>query len=173
MAEQKTPVRRNPAAKVVSGRLVVGIDPDLVKSGVAVVDGGQLTSLQALAFPDLLLYARQLVACAALFVVEDVEHDKTTYHRARTNTRTHAAIAQKVGQVKGVARVLVECLRHMGADVQLVKPLQGPAKRQAKADAEYFNRITGWSGRSNADTRDAALLALYGVKSPNTFNVML
>ena len=52
----------------------------------------------------------------------------------------------------------------MGADVQLVKPLQGPAKRQAKADAEYFNRITGWAGRSNSDTRDAALLALYGVK---------
>lgn len=166
MAEQ-TPVKqfRAPVPKVVPGRLVVGIDPDLVKSGVGLVRDGRLISLHALAFPDLLDYARELVDSNALFIVEDVEHDKTTYHRARTNNRAHARIAQNVGQVKGVARVLVECLKHIGADVQQIKPLTGPTKRKAKEDAEYFNRITGWPGRSNADTRDAALMALYGLKT--------
>ena len=163
MAEQTQVKQRGPAPKVVPGRLVVGIDPDLVKSGIALVRDGRLVELYALGFPHLLEYARQLVDGNALFVVEDVEHDSTTYHRARTNNRAHARIAQNVGQVKGVARVLVECLQHMGADVQQIKPLSGPTKRRAKTDAEYFKKITGWPGRSNADTRDAALLALYGL----------
>ena len=148
---------------VVSDRLVVGIDPDLVKSGVASANAGEINDLQALTFPDLLKYARQRIEEGALFVVEDVEADKTTYHRANTNGRQHARIAQNVGQVKGVARVLVECLEDMGAEVVQVKPLRGPIKK-AKTDRMYFNRVTGWTGSSNEDKRDAALLALFGVR---------
>lgn len=138
---------------------VIGIDPDLRKSGVALVVGGKLLELSALPFPELLELARTEQS-GTVFVVEDVEHDKTTYHRARTNARQHARIAQNVGQVKGVARVLVECLEHMGCTVVQMKPLTGVVKARAKADAAYFNQITGWQKRSNADMRDAAMLAL-------------
>ena len=37
-------------------RLVVGIDPDLVKSGVAVARGGSLVYIDALSFPELLRF---------------------------------------------------------------------------------------------------------------------
>lgn len=150
------------AAKATSTatRLLVGIDPDLTKSGIALVQNSKVLDLMALSFPDLLETAKTLVSQGALFVVEDVEYDKTTYHRANTNVKKHAKIAQNVGQVKGVARVLVECLLHMGADVVQIKPLTGPIKRKAKEDAAYFNRITGWEKSSNADKRDAAMLAL-------------
>jgi len=154
--------QRLPKPVVVSGRLVVGIDPDLVKSGVAEVYDGKVMDMKALSFPDLLDWAVGKVFVGALFVVEDVEADATTYHRSGTNGRQHARIAQNVGQVKGVARVLVECLESMGADVVQVKPLRGPIKK-AKADRVYFNRVTGWAGSSNEDKRDAALLALFGV----------
>lgn len=137
---------------------IVGIDPDLTKSGVAVVEEGQLSELMALAFPKLLDFAREQEN--VVFVVENVEHDKTTYHRKGTNTRQHARIAQNVGQVKGVARVLIECLESFGCDVVKIKPLTGPVKRRAKKEAAYFNQITGWSGRTNADMRDAGLIAL-------------
>jgi hypothetical protein len=30
------------------------------------------------------------------------------------------------------------------------------------ADAKFFNQLTGWTGSSNEDKRDAGLLALYG-----------
>lgn len=155
--------RKLPKPVVPGGRLVVGIDPDLVKCGTAEAKAGLLVDIRSRTFPELLTWAGMLVAEGALFVVEDVETDKTTYHRAKTNARQHARIAQNVGQVKGVARVLVECLEAMGADVAQVSPLKGTTKRQAKTDAAFFNRLTGWSGRSNSDTRDAALLALYGV----------
>ncbi|MEH6451143.1 MAG: hypothetical protein V7765_20935 [Oleispira sp.] len=71
-------------------------------------------------------------------------------------------IAQNVGQVKGVKRVLVECLLHEGIPVRLVKPLKGIYKKKAKADAKFFNQLTGWTGSSNEDKRDAGLLALNG-----------
>jgi hypothetical protein len=155
-------VERKMPKPVASDRLVIGIDPDLVKSGVASVERGELKFLWALRFPQLLEYARHRIAEGALFVVEDVEHDKTTYHRGGTNNRQHAKISQNVGQVKGVARVLVECLIDMGADVVQVKPLKGTVKR-AKDDKVFFNQLTGWSGNSNEDKRDAALLALFAV----------
>lgn len=143
-------------------RLVVGIDPDLVKSGVAITRAGGLVHLDALSFPDLLEFVRELLPEQPLIIVEEVEADKTTYHRPGTNVRQHGRIAQNVGQVKGVKRVLVECLQSMGVDVVLVKPLNGPVKKRAKGDAEYFNKVTGWTGRTNEDKRDAAMLALWG-----------
>lgn len=143
-------------------RLVVGIDPDLVKSGVAIVENGTLKKLYALTFHEIVTkLAVKLKHEGATVIVEDVETDSTTYHRGGTNARQHARIAQNVGQVKGVKRLLVECLIAEGVNVEQVKPLRGPIKR-AKSDAGYFNKITGWTGRTNEDKRDAALLALWG-----------
>lgn len=139
-------------------QILIGIDPDLTKSGVALVQNGKLTHLLALPFPQLLVFAQQHKN--AIFVVENVEHDKTTYRRANTNQRQHARIAQNVGQVKGVARVLIQCLESFGCQVVTIKPLTGAVKRHAKTNANYFNKLTGWQGRTNQDKRDAALIAL-------------
>lgn len=144
--------------------VVIGIDPDLVKSGVAEVVDGEIVKLHALAFPQLIEFAKlQHESHKQIeFIVEEVEADKTTYQRAGTNQHQMRKIAQNVGQVKGVKRVLVECLLHEGIPVRLVKPLKGHYKKKAKADAKFFNQLTGWAGSSNEDKRDAGLLALYG-----------
>lgn len=145
--------------------LVIGIDPDLVKSGVAVSFNGSLSQLYALSFPELLEFAKAKHVehgNRVEFIVEEVEADKTTYNRKKTNEHQMRKIAQNVGQVKAVKRVLVECLQHEGIPVRLVRPLRGEYKKQAKNDAKYFNRITGWTSGSNQDKRDAALLALFG-----------
>lgn len=140
---------------------IIGIDPDLTKSGMALVVDGKLIDVKALPFPELVELAKLERLSGSIFVVEDVEYDKTTYHRAGTNARQHTRIAQNVGQVKGVARVLIQCLEYYGCNVVKINPLTGPIKRKAKTEAEYFNKITGWQGRTNSDTRDAALIALH------------
>ena len=145
--------------------LVIGIDPDLVKSGVAESIDGKLYQLHALSFPELIEFAKRIHKTEAdlvEFIVEEVEVDKTTYQRLGTNQHQMRKIAQNVGQVKGVKRVLVECLLHAGIPVRLVKPLKGTYKKKAKADAKFFNQLTGWTGSSNEDKRDAGLLALFG-----------
>ena len=151
MAEPSTSKKRS--------NIKIGIDPDLVKSGVALVRDGKLMELHTLAFPQLLEFA-QAFKESAVFIVEDVEYDKTTYFRPGANAATMRNIAQKVGMVKGTARQLVHCLEYMGCTVKKINPLRGPVKKKAKKDAAYFNKTFGWAGGSNEDKRDAAMLAL-------------
>lgn len=138
----------------------IGIDPDLVKSGVAVAVDDKLITLDAMSFFDLIRFIDEHKH-KARFVLEDVEADKATYHRRGTSQATMRAIAQKVGMVKAICRLLSDYLEGAGADYVKVRPLQGAVKK-AKRDAAFFNRLTGWEGRTNEDKRDAALLALYG-----------
>lgn len=139
----------------------IGIDPDLDKSGVAYVDGNILVSLGGYTFFDMLALIDQNLS--AHFVIEDVEFNKPVFARHGTNPAVREKIAQNIGMVKAVARLLIMYLEREGVKFTKVPPLRGTVK-QAKTDAKLFNRLTGWTGRSNADNRDAALLALYGVK---------
>lgn len=140
-------------------KLIIGIDPDLVKSGVAVTESQKILTLDAMRFFELCRFIDEHKH-QAVFHLENVEHNRTVYQR-NTNQAGMRKIAQNVGQVKAIGRLLVEYLDGAGAEYKLIKPLVGHVKR-AKKDAEFFNRLTGWTGKSNEDKRDAALLALYG-----------
>ncbi|WP_028471307.1 hypothetical protein [Neptunomonas japonica] len=139
---------------------IIGIDPDLEKSGVATVLDNKIVALDAMSFFELITFINEHIRVAR-FVVEDVEHDKATYYRPGTTQAGMRKIAQNVGQVKAIGRLLANYLRDSDADYILVKPLKGHLKR-AKKDSEFFNQLTGWVGRTNEDKRDAGLLALYG-----------
>lgn len=146
--------------------IVIGIDPDLVKSGVAVVEKGRVVDLHSPDLFDLMDMAMEWKALGAHFVIEDVESMRPTFPRALkggSRVAQIAKISQNVGQVKAIARVLRAYMDRIGADYTMCKPLGGTAKA-AKRNADLFRNLTGWTGRSNEDTRDAAMLALYGWK---------
>lgn len=148
----------------------VGIDPDLHKSGVATAKDGVLITLDAMTLFELVAFIDEHKH-QALFKLEDVNAIKPTFPRsvkcARTgrmkpvNQAVRDNISQKVGMVKAAGLMIQRALEEAGADFVLVKPLQGFVKR-AKDDAAFFNKLTGWVGKSNQDKRDAALIALYG-----------
>jgi len=138
---------------------VIGIDPDLVKSGVGIVENGELIDLKALPLFELVDFIK--ANQDALFVLEDVETLKPVFNKRGVKTQqAKLKVAQNVGQVKGACRFLKEALAAAGVEFVLQRPLVGYAKK-AKKDAKFFNQITGWEGQSNEDKRDAALLALY------------
>ncbi len=139
--------------------LVVGIDPDLDKNGVAVLKDGLLAELKGLKFTALQAFIK--AHPDAVYVLEDVELNKPTFNR-NLNDKANLKVAQNVGMVKGVARLIAEFLEEQDCRYTKTRPLIGHLKH-AKKDAAYFNRLTGWEGKSNQDTRDAALLAIYGV----------
>lgn len=58
----------------------------------------------------------------------------------------------RVGRSFGVGMLLVAYLREKGHSVLEVRPTS------AKWDAETLKRLTGWGGRTNPDSRDAAKL---------------
>jgi len=141
--------------------LRIGIDPDLQASGIAIMEDGKLTDLTNLSFHQLMTF----IEChpQAIYSVEDVEALKPTFQRKKVTQAGMLKIAQNVGQVKAVGRLIVLKLEDLGLVHELIKPLRGQVKK-AKTDAKFFNQLTGWDSRSNADNRDAALLLLRYLK---------
>lgn len=153
----------------------IGIDPDINKSGVAIMVDGRLKSLESMGFHDLMDGIRGNfeyrlkptmtgdLSSNVAFYVEDVELIKTVWDRPRIRNQpdiTQPAkikIAQNVGMVKAVGRLIGQQFERCEIPFTLIPPLKGYLKR-GKKDAEFFNRLMSWSGRSNADSRDAALL---------------
>lgn len=140
--------------------VIIGIDPDLEASGLAWVRDGNLINLEKRGFLDLQALIR--AQHGVRWVLEDVEAHRPTFQRKGAGQAAMRKVAQNVGQVKAVARLIEQTLVAAGADYVKVRPLTGTNKRRAKNDAAFFNQLTGWQKSSNQDTRDAALLALYG-----------
>ena len=162
----------------------IGIDPDLTKSGVATVADGKVLQLKSMGFSELIDFVLSSAASSPCTVLlEDVDNKKPVFpkrlrqsakgqnpllayvghapNQGGSEFKINMSKAEDLGKVKATARLIKEVLEDKGIKVTLVKPLRGPIKK-AKDSSVYFNKITGWTGRSNADTRDAALIALFG-----------
>lgn len=143
--------------------IIVAIDPDLKASGVAVVSGTTIGQLKNVRFCEMLEFLAQFDKERVLVKLEDVGANKGLFAaQSNKNKAVSIRVATNVGQVIAVARLMHEMLEHAGYTVKMVRPIRGPMKMQAKTDAAYFNKITGWTGKSNADQRDAAIVAIYG-----------
>jgi len=135
---------------------VVGIDPDLKKSGVAVWDVNKqdFVDVTAWTFPQLIEKFRTNYLKSNVVLVR-VEagwlHKKSNWHGSQGYRAEH--IAKKVGWNQGVGMKIVEYLRVLGYRVEEVQPIGKHWK-----DGKAFTRATGWESRTNQDMRDAALL---------------
>ncbi|MGI2095488.1 hypothetical protein [Shewanella glacialipiscicola] len=161
----------------------IGIDPDLTKSGVATVVNGEIVTLKSMGFSELIEFVISKSHLPYVVLLEDVDNKKPVFASKLKKTnksqdpllayvghapsqggsefKINMSKAEDLGKVKAAARLIKEVLEDNGITVKLVKPLRGLVK-QAKDNSAYFNKITGWTGRSNQDTRDAALIALFG-----------
>lgn len=142
--------------------LIIGIDPDTKKHGVAVVKDGIIQQLHTLGNKSLIELLSELSVQNQLRIkLEDINALKPVIQRPGQSRNQMMKIAQNIGAVKYAAELLVQELTAAGFTVEMVLPLQG-ARSGKRYKSEAFNRLTGWNGKSNADNRDAAMIALYG-----------
>ena len=158
--ERQAVAQEKERSLIMTSALVVGIDPDMDKNGVALVRDGRIVEMYAMNFFKLQAFID--ANPNAVFVVEHVEANLPVFNR-RLTVKKNLKVAQDVGRVKGVARLIANYLEEKDCRFLQVKPLTGRFK-VAKKKADVFNLMTGWTGTSNADKRDAALLALYGIR---------
>ena len=153
-------------------RYVVGIDPDIGKSGVCMIDkdAKEITDLCALSFPVLAgvlqkwgeMYGEDM--CVYIELPQS-EHNWQIAARARyaRNPVSYAANAGvDVGRCREVAISLKEWCDYHHVQADTVNPLVkiwGGGKE--KINAKEFSSVTGWIGRTNSEMRDAGLLAWY------------
>jgi len=131
--------------------IILGIDPG-VTTGLAAWDAQakRLTVVTSGSILDMMQEAAQLVP--ALIVMED----------ARLRTWFGNAGREKLqgaGSIKRDCSIWTEWAERKGVPLKSIKPQAGATKWTT----EHFQRLTGWTGRTNEHARDAALL-VYGHK---------
>lgn len=148
--------------------IIIGIDPDVSRSGVAQLDvAGRGVELFSLPFPELIEYLRRMGDCGMrtgrriVVVVEASWKISANWHTTRgDNARMAARKGKDSGRCHEVGRKIVECAVFYGLQIVEQLPLKkiwnGKDGKITHAEMAQFMRIPG---RSNQEERDAALLA--------------
>ena len=140
---------------------IIGIDPDIEKCGVCELVDGKIKDLYCLSVPELIdKIVPWCIEQGYRIGIENTLKVSAVYSKNRKESpRVNEKIANSVGKVQGVTKVIIDYIYlHTGE-----KPLLVPAGvgRQTKNKAGLFRTITGWERRTNEDMRDAYAIAIY------------
>lgn len=128
---------------------IIGVDPDAERHGVAVFHNGELVSLHMMQSIELADMARR---SSAIVSIENVMANKFVYGRnTQSSKAAQSKISMQIGRCQQSQIELQRMLDHLSVPYQLVKPGGNWAKDKAR-----FEAATGWTKKSNEDTRSAA-----------------
>lgn len=157
-------------------KIIIGIDPDVDKSGVAELHiGTRRIEAATLCFPELMDYLRHIKENFAdkgekvVVAVEAGWMNATNWHTDRVRSIAAAAkTGQNTGRNHEVARKIAEMSRHYGLETMEIKPLRKCWKgKGGKITHGELNGLLEASGistvinRTNQEIRDAILLAIF------------
>jgi len=135
--------------------ITIGCDPDSDKHGVAVYNDATITALHSLNLMELhsFIEGLELVPGEIIFSIENVLANNFVYGRNRRQSKAvEAQILRSVGRCQQAQLELQRLLEWHVIPYVLHKPQKGNwADNKAQ-----FEKVTGWKGRSNPDTRSAA-----------------
>lgn len=156
-------------------RRIIAVDPDVKRSGVAVIHiHTRHIRLSTSPFPDLVEYLQgisesdAITGTTTLVVVEAGWLNKPNWHlTAKDSARIAAAKGNSTGRNHETGRKIVEMARHYGLHVEEAKPLRkcwlgkdGKITHEELALQLSRRGITGLEKTSCQDARDAAWLAV-------------
>lgn len=143
--------------------VIIAIDPDVNKSGVAVVSRERKdVEVFSRSFPELLEYLKMAATHTSIAVVVEaswkISHN---WHAHRGDSKgTVARKGNDAGRCHEVGRKICECARYYGLEVVEKLPLKKIWKgREGKITHEEISAFMPIGKRSNQEERDAALLA--------------
>ena len=133
-------------------KLLIGIDPDVQKNGVAWQNGSEvkLTNLSFFELFDLLV---ALKISDPLVYVECGFLNASNWHRKISGgAALNAKIGERVGANFEVAKKICEMCEYLKISFIKIQP------RRSKLNAKQFQQMTGIDYRTNQEQRDAYLL---------------
>lgn len=134
--------------------MIIGIDPDIDKNGIAVCIGGKITELHNLNFVNTVQFISDRKSFIKKVVVESgwlINKSNFNLNGRVMSVVARERIAKNVGENHATGKHLVAYIESLEIKVQLLNP-------QGKIKAKEFNRMTGWNGRTNQEIRDAGML---------------
>ena len=145
-------------------KIIIGVDPDSKAHGVAVYKNGHLTDLSCSTLCqiiDFIVTTKELKTITIEFHIEDVCANNFVYARNNHgNKSVTSKIAMAIGRCQQSQTELMRALDEYNVKYVLHKPQKG---NWAK-DKATFENTTGWTDRSNEDTRSAAYFGWLGCR---------
>lgn len=135
-------------------KLFIGVDPDVKKNGVAYWYKDQKRlELETLTLFQLFDVIKNLKVLNSITVIIDAGWlNKTNFHVVGNNKRVNGKIGEKVGANHERGKVIAEMCDYLGVEYQLHRPTK------SKLNAEQFEKITNYKGKTNQEVRDAGML---------------
>lgn len=130
---------------------VIGIDPG-VNTGFATYVNGNLVALDTIEPIDI---QTLILTCVADLIVFEDSRLQSKVWIPSGNKAVANNIARKIGQVDALCSIIQETCERW--DIKYMRV--SPKAKGGKMNAEDFNKLTGWTARSNAHERDAAMVA--------------
>jgi|LGVF01.2.fsa_nt_gb hypothetical protein len=148
-------------------KVIIGIDPSAQDKGhgCAFYPDGKLFSLEMYQLMDLhfsITRYLELNPDAEIEAhIENVKGKKAAWHNKNGNKKSISGSSQDIGKCKQAQVELERMLKYLG-----VKIVRHPVSSMWKSQDSkiQFQKVTGWKGRSNEDTRSAAYFGFLGCK---------
>mgnify|MGYP000182353525 CR=1 FL=1 len=149
--------------KLGMSKIVIGCDPDSKKHGIAIYQDGKLINLLNASTLGLLDYIQNELAHFNDITahVENVKAVSAAFNarERKSNVNVKLKMAQHVGMCKQSQTELERLFFYLNIDVVL-----HPISKRWKKEKAEFEKITGWTARSNEDTRSGAYFGFLGIK---------
>jgi hypothetical protein len=142
--------------------IIIGIDPDSKAHGVAVYENGKLNELSSMTLLELMdmfdFGFEGLNKSSAVIHMEDVCANNGIF-RTGNNKKVQMSIARRLGMVQQ-SQIELERL----FEYYEIKVVKHKISKKWKKEKTEFEKVTGWTGRSNEDTRSAAYFGFLGCR---------
>lgn len=152
-------------------KIIIGIDPDSKAHGVAVYYNNKLHKLTLMSLMDIYSYIDlELVSlCISNKVTAEVHIEDVCASNAVFMKPKKSYSGKDLAEVKARSRTLGMCQQSQIELERLfeffeIKVVKHKVSKLWKKDKTQFERVTGWVGQSNEDTRSAAYFGWLGCK---------
>ena len=142
-------------------KIIIGIDPDSKAHGVSIYMNNELRHLFNFELLELMQYVEQCTESSDFIEVhmENVCGMNAVFRqRQKTNQAVNMKMSNSVGKCQQSQIELERLFVHL--DVKVIKH---KISKMWKKDKAQFEKVTGWKGRSNEDTRSAAYFGWLGL----------
>ena len=142
-------------------KIIIGIDPDSKSHGFAAYGNGKLQILESRNLLQVQDFIKAYFPSDIEVHIEDVNGVSAAFmaRDRKTNLNVKLKMAQHIGMCKQSQVELERLFASKG-----IKVVKHKISKMWKKDKAQFQKVTGWAGRSNEDTRSAAYFGYLGLK---------
>lgn len=146
--------------------IIIGIDPDSDKHGVAIYIEGKLKYLHSWCLIDFVEYFNSALNLG--IDTDDIEIHienvcaNSAVYRGGHGVKVQQSLARRLGKCQHAQVELERVFKHFG--VPVVHHKISKNWKDSKTGKVLLERHTGWTGKSNEDSRSAAWFGYLGVQ---------